>query len=333
METVTKPIAESVFLKKFNELIQIHHDPKSEKNFHVHFTNALLDKKYNQAELLLLPKIKKAKQWPKAEEFLNKVLKIDSNFIPALNLISKIYIKSGRFEEAMIALEKAKNLSPLHIERLLVMGEMSLGSGEAAKAEENFRNALKINPCEEKASFGLGRALATQGKIEESKKILSALQKGVELASFFNNKGILLVRAKKISEGISLYQNAMKVMDDTEREHLLLYNIALAYSKLGNIDSAIEYAKKSLDKSPKDYTKSLKLIERLEKEKQTLQQAAPVSPAKEEPLAATGEAGKEAKTEFLLTGNQMEFIVGGFEDAPAKSEEPKEDEGFITFGL
>ena len=346
-ETITKPIVESVFLKKFKEIVDIHNDPNSDKNFQLAFSNALLDKKYSQAESLVLPRIKKepnsvrylvmyaellmkAKQWPKAEEFLNKVLKIDSNYIPALNLISKIYIKAERFEDAMAVLEKAKNLSPLHIDRLLVIGEMNLGAGNAALAEENFRNALKINPIEEKASFGLGRALATQGKVEESKKVLSAIQKGAELASFFNNKGVLLVRAQKISEGISLYQNAIKVMDEKEREYLLLYNIALAYSKLGNIDSALEFAKKSNEKAPKGYTKVNQLIEKLEK----LQKEKSVSQpsVKEAPFEVTPPPPKvEEKADYILTGNQMDFIMGGFEEP--KQEELKTEEEFITFGL
>ncbi len=348
LDTVTKPIAEGVFLKKLEELLQAHNDPNSNKNFQITFTNALLDKQYKQAEQLLLPRIKKdpnsihllvmysellirAKQMQKAEEFLNKVLKTDANYIPALNLMSKIYIKLGKFEEAMGLLEKAKRLSPLHIERLLVMGEMSLGSGDSQMAEDNFRNALKINPCEEKASFGLGRALATQGKIEESKKVLANLKKGIELASFFNNKGILLVRSKKINEGISLYQNAIKVMEDTEREHLLLYNIALGYSKLGDVDNAMEYARKSMEKSPKDYLKPRILFDKLGKDKKAVESGTASQSPTPAPVADVELLHDD---QFLLTGEQKDFIMGGLDDDPkTDTEELKGDDEFITFGL
>lgn len=337
-ETIIKPIEERVFLKRFKELADVHNDPESEKNFLLTFNNALLEKQFKQAEASLLPKIKKepnsvrylamyaellmkSKLWPKAEEFLTKILKIDSNYIPALNLMSKVCIKQERFEDAMVYLEKAKNLSPLHIERLLVIGEMNLGSGNAEQAEESFRTALRLNPIEEKAAFGLGRALATQGKIEESKKVLASLQNGAELASFFNNKGILLVRAKRVKEGIDLYQNALQVLEK-ERQYLILYNIALAYSKLNEYDSAIEFAKKSQEQAPKGYVKVKNLIERLEKEK-----AAGIVPAKEEIVATDS-----SKQEFLLTNNQVEFMMIGFEEEKPK-EAPKQEEEFISFGL
>ncbi len=342
-ETLTKPIAEKYFLKRFEELEEQQKNPESDRNFQSEFNNALLEKKFKQAEDLLLPRLKKepsslrfltlyaelllrAHDTKKSEEFLNKILKIDSNHIPALNLISKVYIKTNRFEEAMKVLEKAKALSPHNVERLLVMGELNLGNGEAEKAEENFKGVLKLNPTDDRAAFGLGRALATQGKTDESKKILTNLKKGTELDSFFNNKGVLLVKAGKFNEGVSLYRNAIKVIDIPEKEYLLLYNIALAYSKLGEKDKAIEYAKKSVTKAPKNYTKSKILLEKLEKETP----APPLTPAEAVPLDE-----KNIGSKFLLTGSQMDFIMGGFNDEvkpPTTPAAPAEEE-FITFGL
>ena len=340
-ETLTKPIAEKYFLKRFEELEEQQKNPESDRNFQMEFKNALIEKKYKQAEALLLPRLKKepnslryltlyaelllrAHDIKKSEEFLNKILKIDSNHIPALNLISKVYIKTNRFEEAMRVLEKAKSLSPHNVERLLVMGELNLGNGEAEKAEENFKNVLKLNPTDDRAAFGLGRALATQGKTEESKKILSNLKKGTELASFFNNKGVLLVKAGKYNEGVSLYRNAIKVIDVPEKEYLLLYNIALAYSKLGDKEKALEYAKKSVNKAPKNYTKSKTLLEKLEKE-------APSPPTK--PADAVPLDEKNNGPKFLLTGSQMDFIMGGFDEEVKPPTAAPAEEEFITFGI
>jgi tetratricopeptide (TPR) repeat protein len=341
-ETLTKPIAEKDFMKRFEELEEQQKNPESDRNFQMEFKNALLEKKFKQAEGLLLPKLKKepnslrfltlyaelllrAHDTKKSEEFLNKILKIDANHIPALNLISKVYIKTNRFEDAMRVLEKAKMLSPHNVERLLVIGELNLGNGEAEKAEENFKSVLKLNPTDDRAAFGLGRALATQGKTEESKKILSNLKKGTELASFFNNKGVLLVKAGKYNEGVSLYRNAIKVIDIPEKEYLLLYNIALAYSKLGDREKAIESAKKSVNKAPKGYLKSKTLLERLEKEAPT------PNPTPENVVPLDGD-GKNTDPKFLLTGSQMSFIMGGFDEEIKPPVAPAEEE-FITFGM
>ncbi|BBH52027.1 tetratricopeptide repeat protein [Fluviispira sanaruensis] len=342
-ETVTKPIAEKAFIARLEELGEQHKNPNSDKNFQTQFNNALIDKKYKQAEDLILPRIKqdpkslryltlyaelllRAQQIKKAEEFLNKVLKIDQNHIMALNLMSKVYIKTNRFDDAMKVLEKAKLYSPHNIDRLLVIGELHLGSGEADKAEENFSSILKLNPNDERATYGLGRALATQGKTDESKKVLANLKKGAELASFFNNKGILLVKAGKYGEGVTLYKNAIKVLDDQVREHLLLYNIALAYSKLGDNPKALDYAKKAMEKSPKEYTKPQKLLDRLQKEAKG--DPAQTPKPQEAPTP-------ESKEKYLLTGAQMDFIMGGFEEVKAPetpAPSPAGEEEFITFG-
>lgn len=345
-ETLTKPIAEKDFLKRFEELEEQQKNPESDRNFQKEFQNSLIEKKYKRAEELLLPRLKKepnslrfltlyaelllrAHDIKKSEEFLNKILKIDPHHIPALNLISKVHIKNNKFEDAMKALEKAKLLSPHNVERLLVLGELNLGNGDADKAEENFKNVLKLNPTDDRASFGLGRALATQGKTEESKKVLSNLKKGAELASFFNNKGVLLVKSGKYSEGVSLYKNAIKVLDMPDKEYLLLYNIALAYSKLGDKAKAIENAKKAVEKGPKDYVKAKNLLEKLEKEAPSA--AAAAKPA-QTPAAAPGEVKKDSP-KCLLTGDQMTFIMGGFEDEVKAPPPPPAEEEFITFGM
>ncbi|APJ02850.1 response regulator [Silvanigrella aquatica] len=343
-ETITKPVAEKDFIKRLEELEEQQKNPESDRNFQVDFKNSLIEKNFKHAEEILLPRLKKepnslrfltlyaelllrANDTTKAEDFLNKILKIDVNHIPALNLISKVYIKTNRFEEAMKALEKAKLLSPHNVERLLVMGEMNLGSGEADKAEENFKSVLKLNPTDDRATYGLGRALATQGKTEESKKLFATLQKGTELASFFNNKGVLLVKAGKYTEGVSLYKNAIKVLDLPEKEYLLLYNIALAYSKLGDRVNAISYAKKSVEKSPKNYIKSKALLDKIEKEAQEAKtKQTPPTP----PPQPTPEAAKASK--FLLTGTQMDFIMEGFGETK-KAPPPPVEEEFISFGM
>lgn len=350
-ETLTKPVAEKDFIKRLEELEEQEKNPESDRNFQKEFNNSLLEKKYKKAEELLLPRLKKepnslrfltlyaelllrAQDIKKSEEFLNKILKIDQNHIPALNLISKVHIKNNKFDDAMKALEKAKLLSPHNVDRLLVMGELNLGNGEADKAEENFKNVLKLNPTDDRASFGLGRALATQGRTDESKRVLANLKKGAELASFFNNKGVLLVKAGKFLEGVSLYKNAIKVLDMPDKEHLLLYNIALAYSKLGDKEKAVEHAKKSVEKAPANYSKSKSLLDKLVKEGASPAPAANAATKSASTAPTNTEGSQKDLPKCLLTGDQMSFIMEGFDDgSKTSSKTVATDEEFISFGL
>jgi len=341
-QILSKPISEKSLISCFEEFIKIQENPESELNIRSQFNAFLQEKKFGQAEKLLLPRIKanptskthlamyaellfRAKNLDKAEEILMRILKMDANYIPALNLLSKVYLKMQRFDEGMRLLEKAKALSPYNVDRLLVIGEMHLGSGKADKAEESFRGVLKLNPIDEKASYGLGRSLAVQGRVDESRRVLASLNKSAELACFFNNKGILLVQASKFEEGISLYKNAIKVMDDKKREYLLLYNIALAYSKLGYLNEALDYGEKAKEIAPANY---LKIDDFMKKVESKMIEGSSNSKLHPEQQAVASKEGDK----YLLTQDQLNFMTEGPVAEENSTPEVVKDAEFVTFG-
>ena len=347
--TFKKPFTDDFFIEKIKSISENKDSGASEFVWKRNFDQMLADSKYQLAEQTLIPKLKKdpgsltyltcygqlcflQKRYARAEEFVAKILKRDPTFLPALNLASRIQMKQGRFEEALRLLDKAQNLSPQNIERFIVMGEVNLGRGEAKVAETNFRDALKINSEDRRAKFGLGRSLATQGRIEESRKIVEGLGNTNEFAAYFNNKGILLVKSGRILEGIKLYENAIEVLMDEESEFRLMYNISLAYFRMGRFNDALEKIEHCLDLAPGAFRKGENLKKRIQNAQSALKKMGSIKPKSEapaikplpkpEPAPKSGldaelekYGGEDIDAPVTLTGEQTEFIMGGFENA------------------
>jgi tetratricopeptide (TPR) repeat protein len=338
-EHIFKPLQAAHFEKKVLEMLTLKLTPSSDKVFFTSYKKALDSNDFTQAQNLLFPKLKldpKNLRYlllyselllaqgdaTKSEEIIDKIFDIDPNYLPGLNLFSRMLIQEERYDEALQILEKAKSISPFNIKRLLVLGELYLGKGNHQKAETQFSEVLNLHPEHQQASRGLGKSLLEQGRVFDSKEVFSKINKNWEMASFFNNKGILYIHSGKYKQGIHLYENALKVMDKSDKQYLLFYNVALAYYKLGNIAMARNYGDKCKEIAPHEYTK-LKLL--MEKLKENSFESTPVE----------GTITSRAPIpDFLLTKDQVTFINGKDDKQPKNSADiPTRESEFIVLEL
>jgi tetratricopeptide (TPR) repeat protein len=354
-DILAKPFNDDALQKKLKEIEERLLNPEKdpEKSFQDVFQKAMRLRRYPEAESLLIPKLKRDPASPKlltmyaeilmrtnkteqAEKFVLKALEKSPEFLPGLTLLSKIYIRDKKVETALETMEKAQTLSPLNIDRILSMGEVHLATGRVEESERHFRNALKLNPEEERATMGLGRALVSQGKVEEGQKVFGSLENSAQLVTYFNNKGILLVRAGRYQDGINLYENALKILGNKQKSYLLNYNIALAYYRKGDLAMASLYTEKAVQDCPPAYEKPARLLERVKmdergkaEERNKGRPAAVPSPSVEELLKSglNETSPTAAVSTFLATPDQMSFIMGGFD---VEEEIPKEQE--ISYG-
>jgi hypothetical protein len=96
---------------------------------------------------------------------------------------------------------------------------------------------------------------------------------------------------------------------------------------MGDKPKALEFAKKSYEKSSNSYVKSKNLLEKLQKE-------ASEQPSQNKTLTAPPQANsQENKSKYLLTNAQLDFIMEGYSDGSKKTAAPSAtEEEFITFG-
>ena len=355
-----KPFRDKDFVERV-EAILTSSDPGVEELKWVQQFEALIrDKRYGEAEKRVMGKLKKdpsnikyltnmaqllfyMNQIKRCEDVLAKVLKRDSTFLPALNLASKVQMQAGRYDEALKLLDKAQNLSPQNIERLLAMGEVNLGQGKGERAEEQFRKALNINSENRRAKFGLGRSLAAQGRVSESQKVMSELGNTEEFAAYFNNKGILLVKAGRYKEGVEVYESGMKILNDPERQFRMQYNIALAWFRAKKYQKAIEAIDDCLEQATEPFPKANQLKEKIQL---ALQELNAMLNNGQEPVAEAPEPVGQPETEkddlekeiekyadedtdssVTLTNDQNDFLMGGFDTGNTIDENGDMQEG------
>jgi tetratricopeptide (TPR) repeat protein len=80
-----------------------------------------------------------------------------------------------------------------------------------------------------------------------------------ELVQFLNNAGVKLSQGNDIEGALRMYQACVDQLQDSKYLYAIHYNMALAHSKMGNQQLAVESAKKSLQIKP-DFDKAQKIL-------------------------------------------------------------------------
>jgi len=193
-----------------------------------------------------------------------KSIETNPNYYQAYHHLINHHRRLGRLDKAYALLSKLQEFNKSNISRLVTMGEIQKDLADLDKAESHFQAALNRDPCCSRALNGLASVRFDQGRLDESRQLLSQSQLGFKAAANLNRRGIALVRAKKYEEALHHYQKAHYVLPVQEKGPLLFYNMGLCYSRWGKHTLAKEYLKIALIKNPA-YSKAKILMQTIEK--------------------------------------------------------------------
>lgn len=200
----------------------------------------------------------------KGEEVILRALQMQPNFIPALHICCKILLKSGDIRKAIACIKK----------RL--------------KAEQQEKDSQE--------KFLGGEVL--------SSSVHAGLEGGLveveNLPVILNNHGLLLTRKGNFPDAILLYLTALTVPNATSIAYLLHFNLAVAYQRTGDWDTALQHVRFSKQLAPAGFIQARELEKRIESEprpepKVALDSTQPVSEATKLPVQRNLEAKLEAK--------------------------------------
>ena len=121
-----------------------------------------------------------------AADLLEASARADEPDVEILTTRSLALAKTGRFEEALAALAKAREVSPKSAMVLVNEGTVRLMAGDTRRGREAFEEALRVNPNVARAHSSLGFLLAEGGQAEDAIahwKSAVALDRGVREAS------------------------------------------------------------------------------------------------------------------------------------------------------
>ena len=199
-----------------------------------------------------------------ASSLWTKSIETNPNYYQAYHHLVAHHRRCGRAEKAYAILAKLQEFNKSNISRLVAMGEIQRELSDLGKAELHFETALSRDPHCSRALNGLAAVRFDQGRLDESRDLLSKSQIAFKAAASLNRRGIDLVRAKKYEEALHHYQKAHYVLPVQEKGPLLFYNMGLCYSRWGKQTLAKEYLKIALIKNP-SYNKAKALMQTIEK--------------------------------------------------------------------
>lgn len=188
----------------------------------------IVQKKYNDAISFLKDNLSKNK-----DNKLNENLKM-------LSTLGKALCLSGKFDEALTIFERLEAKSPNNLNHKVMLGDALLGLDNILGAEEKYNEVLEQDSTNKDALSGMVKASSIEANFDQAKSFFEKIEGNFEskaLASFFNNKGVALVKQGQVKEAILFYENALQFFNKYKCH--VYFNLGMAYYRIGNISSAL----------------------------------------------------------------------------------------------
>jgi len=208
----------------------------------------------------------------KAISMLNKALRINSENTEAKELLGSAYMEKDDHRMASIYLKDLSFFGQKDADRLINMSKISLAKGDTEEAEKYLKDASAISSSGNVEELE-GLVKFQKGDIEGAKKCLQKSEEGTALARYFNKLAIQKIRIKQYKKGIKIYSDALRVMPDKDKHHVLYFNIGMAYLRWHKEDHAQKYFEKVLSINPK-HSKAQHYLNEIIKRKKSKSNAA-----------------------------------------------------------
>jgi tetratricopeptide (TPR) repeat protein len=217
-----------------------------------------------------------------AEKLYNQVLKIDPNYLPALNNLGVLYKKLGKHNKAKSCYEKAITLNPNNIDILYNLGNIFQKLEEYQKAKDYYEKVIKINPNYTDAYNNLGVVFQKLGKYQKAKncyeKVITIIP---NYAEAHNNLGIMFQKLEEYQKAINCYEKAIQINPIFADAH---NNLGKSFKELGENQKAIDFYEKTIEINPNHLAAQSNLghlffeIEEFEKAKNCFKKAIQIKP-------------------------------------------------------
>jgi two-component system chemotaxis response regulator CheY len=174
------------------------------------------------------------KQYKKCELILTECLQEAPDHSPAKYVLARLYSLTGRHAEAIKLLEETAKSSPKNLRTMLNLGSAYVDADKHDQAKAVFKKVEATDPENGELKDEQGKLAFKEGDIPLAAQLLAQTQNGDIIARDFNNLAIAQTAAGQFSQAIETYQNAIKLLADKAKVHLLLYNLGLAHRKAGD---------------------------------------------------------------------------------------------------
>ena len=169
--------------------------------------------------------------------------------------------KSGDLARSEQAFEQALSIDPMHVKSLVNLSRVFIEQKRYDDALDRLTAAADINPESTQVHRLMGRTYVAQGKTDEA---MDAYRRAIEVneldAWSMNNLGLLLVETKRADEALPLLARAVELRPGLPSFH---NNLGMALEHTGRFKAAAEAYKAALTVDP-GYDKAKRNLARVE---------------------------------------------------------------------
>lgn len=186
-------------------------------------------------------------RFSEAEGVARKALIYEPGSLRVQNVFARSCLHQGKTKEALGILERSEHLSPLNLDRLLMLGDSYLNLNRMDDARKSYENALRVDESNNDAMTGVASVELAEANLNEALTLLRESCTEIERAALFNNAGILASRNGRTDQACSLYQTALRSLSTNRLKARVYFNIGLARERALQYTEAVAEYKKSLE--------------------------------------------------------------------------------------
>jgi tetratricopeptide (TPR) repeat protein len=197
------------------------------------------------------------------------IIKRDPKNLEARRLLGRIYLRwlgdpqTGAQSQEMLrkAIEQYEQivvLAPTSVEDHLLLGRLYRLDNNVAKAQEEFRTAIKIQPNSEEAVTTLSYLFNEQGDSAGALQILESVPEPERSAKLFTALGYTYEQRKDYKKAIDAYK---KAVDDDHDNLDAVRGLAQNLLNDGQVDAAMQQYKVIADADPQDAQTFMRMAE------------------------------------------------------------------------
>ena len=255
-----KPFEASQFCKELIGVVHQSRKPSEQRSFERKIRLLLTGNQLGEAERLIneyvsdpqIPAGAKSqiraeyeytlKHYDVAANLAVEALKTVGESVLLLTLLGKCFLQLKSFKNATSAFNRAQELSPNNVDRMLTLVNLNIEEGQLDKADNLLNEAKSIDDGRVDVVEMGCRLAIEKSDTKTATNLLKTLDSLTGIVGMINNDAVARIHAGKYEDGLKLYQQAIRSLPDgsAETRELITYNLALAYARYGDLEQSLK---------------------------------------------------------------------------------------------
>lgn len=183
--------------------------------------------------------------WAGAEKEFKTALEINPNYAPAHHFFADYLKAMGRFDEALVEIEKARELDPLSLAINIGVGHVLYLSHQYDKAIEEYRRAVELDPSFMATHVWFGRPYLEKGLFTQAiAELETAVRLSGESTLALAMLGHGLASAGRADEALQILE---KLKERSKSQYVPSYWIAVIYNGFKDREQTVAWMWKAFE--------------------------------------------------------------------------------------